>query len=208
MLHLVLLLWVTPLFASVPPPGWVPKVAALARKEGLDKSPEVEKLLYQLYLKKHLAHLSVPPETLSTHYAQYPMIRLRHLFIHHESAPEQQKEIEKALEKGVPFKKIVIDFSEDASAKWAGDLDFRGKNTLPKDVYEKGLALSIGEVSKPWSDPAGMHWIELIAKASFSEATAPYRLYLERELLEAVQLQELSKKLESGSSSRHTHSRL
>lgn len=186
-----------------------------ARRQRLDRTPEVQqeldRLLYQAYLKKELSkkarQLEPSPAELRVLYERQPMIRLRHLVLFAKTDKQKKaaqttlKKIQKALKAGVPFKKLVTEYSEDSSARFAGDLDFKGAERLPAPLYQAGLALKKGGISIPIQYENAYHLVALLDRQDFSKAPATYLAYLssqekqkkEKELLTAS-LSSLKKK--------------
>ncbi|MEZ4752429.1 MAG: peptidylprolyl isomerase [Bdellovibrionota bacterium] len=78
--------------------------------------------------------------------------------------------VQAELKSGKHFKQLVLKYSEDAGAKFAGDLDYKGENDLPAKLYRAALALKPGEVSAPIQLGQGTHLIEVIAIQEFAKA--------------------------------------
>lgn len=162
-----------------------------AKKEGLEKLPEVQaridQVLYKSYLEKKMAK-SGPPELtegeIQKIYEKQPMIRLRHLVLkakteaQSKKAKETRETIDKELKKGASFKDLVLKYTQDNGVTYAGDLDFRGVENLPAFLYQPALKLKKGEVAGPFFEEKTWHYIELIDKKSFDSAPATYVEFL------------------------------
>jgi peptidyl-prolyl cis-trans isomerase C len=159
-----------------------------ARKEQLEKEPEVQekidRVLYESFLKKQIAEkgakLDPSEEQLRVLYEKMPMIRLRHLLLiaktpaQRKKAEEATKIINEKIEAGADFKQLVLKYTQDASVNVAGDLDFRGYQTLPKFLYDPGIQLKKGAIIGPIGEQNTFHWIQLIDRKEFSSAPATY----------------------------------
>jgi parvulin-like peptidyl-prolyl isomerase len=165
-----------------------------AHRRKLEKRPEVkeavDRALYKGFLDdlKAKAGGSFQPsqEELKALYQESPLVRVRHLVLltdTEEAAKKAQgklKQINQQLAEGEDFKAVVLKHSEDPSTHLnAGDLDFRGKDSLEDPFYSIARALKPGEVSGPIHHSGGIHILQLLETKPFESAFAPYLSYLE-----------------------------
>jgi len=156
-----------------------------ARRQGLEKDPriieQIDGLLYQAYIEKTLREskrdFQPSEDVLRAAYEREPMIRIRYLLLRSEHKTLVE-EVKKTLKSGTDFKDLVLKYSQDESAKWAGDLDFRGVNGFPEDIYATAIKLKMKEVSAPMEKEGAFHFIQLLDKKSYTEAPATYVEYL------------------------------
>ncbi|MBI4843540.1 MAG: peptidylprolyl isomerase [Nitrospirae bacterium] len=73
-------------------------------------------------------------------------------------------EIFKKIESGDNFAALAMEFSEDASREFGGDLGFVGHGAILKTVEDAAFALKPGETSKPFWSTAGLHIIKVEEK--------------------------------------------
>lgn len=163
-----------------------------ARRSGLEADPEVkqavDKALYRRFLEKTLEASKTSTEPteaqLRAAYEALPMVRLRHLALF-AGTPKEARIAEKklatirtALKKGQDFKTVVLKHSQDAGARFAGDLDYRGVENLPEPIYQAALKLKPGEVSEPIHLDGALHLIQMMDRMPFASAPATYRSLL------------------------------
>jgi parvulin-like peptidyl-prolyl isomerase len=165
-----------------------------AKRLNLDQQPEVKKrldnVLYEEYVGRTLESLGTKLEPsedeLKTAYEASPLIRLRHLAVPAESAEKIPKVItvvQDKLKRGAEFQKLVMEYSEDDSAPFGGDTDFRGPHNFPAEFYLATVKLKKGEISQPLYSNGGFHLFQLMDKKSYDEAFPVYRVYLRNELI-------------------------
>jgi len=70
------------------------------------------------------------------------------------------------IERGEDFSKLAGEFSEDVSKKFGGDLGYITRGSALKEVEDAAFALNVGEVSKPFWSPAGLHIVKLEEKVA------------------------------------------
>lgn len=114
-----------------------------------------------------------------------------------ESQQKKIKSVLASLKSGESFKKVVLKYSEDAGAKFAGDLDFKGENDLPESLYTTALSMKLGKVSAPIKLGNGTHLIEVLAVQDFAKAPEVYKAYLRGKLKHQKELTLLRKNLAS-----------
>jgi peptidyl-prolyl cis-trans isomerase SurA len=95
-------------------------------------------------------------------------LRIRQIFF---AAPKDQskrsimeasaREVIARLDKGEEFSNLAGELSEDASRKFGGDLGYISRGSVLKEVEDAAFTLKIGEVSKPFWSPFGLHIIKL-----------------------------------------------
>lgn len=165
-----------------------------AKQLKLDKLPEtqqqIDRILYQKFLEHTLSQsaekVAVTPSELKARYAQFPILRLRHLVLltPHEKDREVARitveNIEKALKKGTSFKDLVLRYSQDESRNRGGDLDYQPTFELEQRYRETVLSLKqVGQVSRPLFTESAVHFFELLGRKSLEQAPATYRQLLE-----------------------------
>lgn len=69
--------------------------------------------------------------------------------------------IAKDIQDGKDFSELAGELSEGPEKEFGGDLGYLKLGTALKEVEDAALALKIGEVSKPFWSPAGLHIIKL-----------------------------------------------
>jgi peptidyl-prolyl cis-trans isomerase SurA len=80
------------------------------------------------------------------------------------SVEAKAREVIRRIEGGEDFAKLAGEFSEDASKQFGGDLGYISRGSALKEVEDAAFALNVGEVSKPFWSPAGLHIIKLEEK--------------------------------------------
>ncbi|MCB0403225.1 MAG: peptidylprolyl isomerase [Bdellovibrionales bacterium] len=178
-----------------------------AKRLGIGLEPEakteIDRVLYKHYLKsilgQHADELQPTDKEVRRAYATAPRIRLRHLAVMGKPAAQEAKiaSVLAGLKSGKSFKQLVLQYSEDAGAKFAGDLDFKGKNDLPSVLYAAALRLKPGQVSIPIKLGAGTHLVEVIAVQEFAKAPEVYKAFLRGDLKHQKELTLLRKNLAS-----------
>lgn len=71
------------------------------------------------------------------------------------------QEVTARLNKGEDFAALAGELSEDESRKFGGDLGYITRGSVLKEVEDAAFPLKIGEVSKPFWSPFGLHIIKL-----------------------------------------------
>ena len=71
------------------------------------------------------------------------------------------QEVIARLNKGEDFSNLAGELSEDESRKFGGDLGYISRGSVLKEVEDAAFALKIGEVSKPFWSPFGLHIVKL-----------------------------------------------
>ena len=71
------------------------------------------------------------------------------------------QEVIARLNKGEDFSNLAGELSEDESRKFGGDLGYISRGSVLKEVEDAAFSLKIGEVSKPFWSPFGLHIIKL-----------------------------------------------
>ena len=162
-------------------------ISELAKKAGFDKRPEIKEqlefftnnFLANMFLKKEVADkVTVSEDDIKLYYDTHQdefkkpeMVRARHILIKvDKSASEKDKkkakkktdDILKKIKAGEDFAKLASDLSDDAVSKSkGGDLGFFPRGRMVKSIEDAAFALKIGEVSKPFWSPLGLHIIKL-----------------------------------------------
>lgn len=154
-----------------------------AKKEGLDKDPEVidrmNTVLYHALLDKNLTKdfekIHVTDEEAKDYYAKNPEVRTSHIFVAvrpDASAEEGKKAYEKIKKiqdedlKGgtASFAEVAQNKSEGIAAPMGGDIDYQTRDKLDPTYYETAVKLRTpGKVSGIVRSQFGYHIIRLTA---------------------------------------------
>lgn len=157
-------------------------IAAEARKQNLQKEPDVkarlvqaeERVLQEALLNRYLEK-SMTDETLRKRFEaeqkNHPgreEIRARHILVANEQAAQS---IIADLAKGGDFAKIAADRSIDPAGKQSGgDLGFFGKDDMVPEFWAAASALKDGETSKaPVKSQFGWHIIRVEERRTVNE---------------------------------------
>lgn len=107
-------------------------------------------------------------------------VRIRQIFFSMPESNEQKEALDKRAEEvmqrikaGENFASLAIEFSEDASKEFGGDLGFIGRGTILKEVEDVAFSLKVGDVSAPFWSPAGLHIIKAEEIREGSAVTEP-----------------------------------
>ncbi len=65
------------------------------------------------------------------------------------------------IKKGEDFAKLAGEFSEDESRQFGGDLGYVSRGSAIKEIEDEAFALKVGDVSKPFWSPKGLHIIKV-----------------------------------------------
>lgn len=101
-------------------------------------------------------------------YATGEKVRIRQIFF---KRPEEESqiaaveakasEVMERLNRGEDFASLAGELSEDPSRQFGGDLGYVKRGSILKEVEDVAFGLKVGEVSKPFWSPAGLHIIKL-----------------------------------------------
>jgi peptidyl-prolyl cis-trans isomerase C len=162
-------------------------MAALARKEGFDKIPEIkEQLQYMMddftaqeYLQKSLAKdITIDDQNIKQYYEankdkfKVPeQIRARHILVKvsSKSSEEDKKkakvkieELRERLVKGEDFAKLAKEYSDDpGTKKKGGDTDFFSRGKMVKPFEDAAFSLKPGAISDIVETKFGYHIIKV-----------------------------------------------
>ncbi len=164
-----------------------------AKRRGLERTPEVQselnKLLYKKFIdlerKNQKQKLTPTEKDLHVYYGRLPLIRIHHLVLNRRTETEKQladlalEQIKKEIKAGTPFEQICSQFSQDSSALFDGDTDFRGPHNFPEDLYLKIRALPKKTPSDPIEIGKTTHFFEWFDKKPFTSAPASYLQFLQ-----------------------------
>lgn len=161
-----------------------------AIKMDFDRTPEFTgdynlfKLNLSLYMLKKeeiIDKIRVTDEEMQKRYiALYESVRLRHLFTRDQKKGER---IIEAIREGVDFISLVEKESEDSEEikKKGGELGFKRKDELPKEIADAAFAMKEGEISGLLRIENGFHIIRLEErKMPEGEIPEGYRKRIER----------------------------
>jgi peptidyl-prolyl cis-trans isomerase C len=155
-----------------------------AVNQGMDKSPEVQKLLEfskkdllaRLYLDKASAELPDPTEDEAKRYFeqnrdQYQTpeaVHLHHILVQTEK--EAQKVMDR-LKKGEKFADIAKQVSTCPSKSKGGDLDWLPKGSLLPEIEQEAFAMQDGQIAGPVKTKFGYHVLFLEGKSPAQESS-------------------------------------
>lgn len=167
-------------------------------KQNLDKDPAtaaaLKKVLYKAYLKnvsaKNADALEVSKEDLETEYRTFPLLRISQLVLHGtaEKNALKIKQIKEEYKKGIPFRKIVLKYSEDQTALHGGDLDFRSIHNFPENLYAEIRPLPKNVLSEPIGEGGNTFFFLWSDQRTFKDAPETYRTFLASRLSEQREL--------------------
>lgn len=185
-----------------------------AQKQEIHLKPEVSRELDQVLYKHFLQHslkqakVSFKPskKELKRIYERSPLVQVKHLVLVARNTGEKalaKKKLEKisaALNKGKSFQSLILQYSQDPSAKLlGGNLDYMGIHNFSKELYVKALALQKNKVSEPIFFQDAIHLIQVTNTKDFANAEATYLQFLKddfRSRRESKHLDSLFQKLE------------
>jgi len=163
-----------------------------AKRLGLDQDPQVQErmnaVLYQSLVEKQLAEkfrgaVDISEKEARDYCKRNPAVRFNHVYVPLKSSPlkaeeEEAKkriaEAQAAIAKGVPFEKVVAQFSDGASSTSAGDTGFVAKIQIDPALYAEARRLSVGGVSKaPVRSQLGLHLVRLSAVQNCATINIP-----------------------------------
>jgi peptidyl-prolyl cis-trans isomerase C len=145
-------------------------MAAEAQKQGLDKEPDVQRLLTyttkemlaRVYLDKLTKNLPNPTDAdAKTYYdknkAQFVIpesVLLRHILVKSE---KEAKEAIDRLKKGEKFPDLAAQISMCPSRAKGGSLDWMPKGTLVKEIEDEAFGMKNGQMTGPIKSRFGYH---------------------------------------------------
>ena len=141
-----------------------------AIKIGLDKTPEftgdyklyrLNLSLYMLKKEEVIDKVKVTDEEIKNRYMiLYESVRLRHFFTKER---EKGEKIVGELKKGADFTNLVEKESEDSDGvkKKGGDVGFKRRDELPKEIADAAFGMKEGEISGLINTAHGFHIIKL-----------------------------------------------
>lgn len=159
-------------------------LAAEAEKQGLDKAPEVQKLLdftnkdllARLYLDRMSKDLPAPSDKDALSYFeknrdQYTTpesVHLHHILV--ETEKEAKTVLEK-LKKGEKFADVAGKVSICPSKSKGGDLDWLPKGSLVPEIEEAAFTVKSGQITGPIKSKFGYHVIFVEDRKPAQEST-------------------------------------
>jgi peptidyl-prolyl cis-trans isomerase C len=159
-------------------------MAAEAKKQGLDKDPEVQKLLAyttndllaRVYLEKITKNLPTPTEADAKAYyeknrSQFVIpesVLLRHVLVKTE---KEAKDVLDRLKKGEKFGDIANKVSICPSRVKGGSLDWLPKGTLVKEIEDEAFKMNNGQIAGPIKSRYGYHVLLLEDKREPQETS-------------------------------------
>lgn len=162
-------------------------LAADAQKLGLDKAPEVQKLLEMsqhrmlggVYLADYLDKLDLPDfenvalenYTLNKEqFARPETVNAQHILIEFEGDEEKSQALAKQVRAKVvqgeqSFEQLAKEYSADPSVQNnGGNLGFFDKSRMVPEFSEMAFSLKVGDVSQPVKSQFGWHIIQVLEK--------------------------------------------
>ncbi|MCK5511544.1 MAG: peptidylprolyl isomerase [Thermodesulfovibrionia bacterium] len=116
-------------------------------------------------------------------YRQDVKIRIRQILFTDTNSLQKAEEVFQRIKKGEDFEKLAADFSEDASKTFGGDLGYVSRGSMVKEIEDVAFSLKVGEVSKPFQSPKGIHIIKIEDRLE-NAAGEKVREQIKRELFE------------------------
>ena len=116
-------------------------------------------------------------------YRQDVKVRIRQILFTDTNSLQKAEEVFQRIKKGEDFEKLAADFSEDASKTFGGDLGYVSRGSMVKEIEDVAFSLKVGEVSKPFQSPKGIHIIKIEDRLE-NAAGEKVREQIKRELFE------------------------
>lgn len=169
-----------------------------ALRRNLDKEPNtaaaLKKVVYKAYLKdisaQNASSLQVSSDDLVAQYKELPLLRISQLVL--KGTPEKNaakiRQIRMEHRKGIPFRKLVLKYSEDQTALQAGDLDYRSIHNFPEHLYRVVRLLPKNALSEPIVESGSTFFFVWNAERSFNDAPQTYKSFLTQRLSEQREL--------------------
>jgi peptidyl-prolyl cis-trans isomerase SurA len=94
-------------------------------------------------------------------------VRLRQIFLRRpdngslEEVEGRAMEIMRRIEAGEDFSRLAREFSQGPAADRGGDLGYIERGSVIKEVEDVAFSLKVGEVSRPFWSPRGLHIIKV-----------------------------------------------
>lgn len=145
-------------------------IASEAQNQGFDKDPIVQKkldlartkLLAMLYMAKLTETLPPPTEAQAKQYYEKnkeqfvipESVRLYHVLV---KTDKDAQEALKRLKKGEKFSEVASQMSLCDSRAMGGDLGWRPRGQLVKEVEDAAFAMNPGQISGPVKSEYGLH---------------------------------------------------
>jgi len=159
-------------------------LAAEAEKQGMDKSPQVARLLNftkkdllaRLYLDNLTKNLEGPSEAEAKAFyeqnkAQYSVpesVHLHHILVKSE---KEAKDVLARLKKGDQFAAVASQVSICPSKAKGGNLDWLPRGSLVKEIEDVAFTMKKGEINGPVQTKFGYHVLLLEDKKDPQEST-------------------------------------
>ncbi|MFH0960160.1 MAG: peptidyl-prolyl cis-trans isomerase [Pseudomonadota bacterium] len=159
-------------------------LAAEAEKQGLDKTPDAEKLLTftrndllaRLLLDKMTKDSPAPTEADGKKYFEQnkaefstpESIKLHHILVENE---KEAKDVLARLKKGEKFADIATQISICPSKAKGGDLDWMPRGSLVPEIEEIAFKMKKGQIEGPVKSKFGYHVLFLEANKPAEEAS-------------------------------------
>ena len=159
-------------------------LAAEAEKQGLDKTPDAEKLLAftrndllaRLLLDKMTKESPAPSEADGKKYFEQnkaefstpESIKLHHILVENE---KEAKDVLARLKKGEKFAEIATQISICPSKAKGGDLDWMPKGSLVPEIEEVAFKMKKGQIEGPVKSKFGYHILFLEDSKPAEEAS-------------------------------------
>ncbi len=153
-----------------------------AKKDGIDKSKEVEakledlkkRVIVEAYVRKKIeGDIKISDEDMKKFYDQNKdkfktgeQVRASHILVKSES---EAQDILAQLKKGASFEDLAKKYSKDASAAKGGDLGWFSKGAMVPEFEKAAFSLKTGEVSNVVKTPYGFHIIKVTGKRPAGE---------------------------------------
>lgn len=106
-------------------------------------------------------------ETNKEKYQREEKVRIRQIFftvrdgLQKNEVEAKAEEVFQRIKNGEDFAKLASEYSEDVSKEFGGDIGYVTRGSVFKEIEDVAFVLKIGEVSKPFWSPKGIHIIKL-----------------------------------------------
>lgn len=106
-------------------------------------------------------------ETNKEKYQREEKVRIRQIFftvrdgLQKNEVEAKAEEVFQRIKNGEDFAKLASEYSEDVSKEFGGDIGYVTRGSVLKEIEDVAFVLKIGEVSKPFWSPKGIHIIKL-----------------------------------------------
>lgn len=160
-------------------------MAAEAEKQGMDKAPDIQKLLQltrndllaRIYLDKMTKDMPAPTEQEAkdyyeknkSQYATPESVHLHHILVKTEA--EAKKALDRVTKKNEKFADVASQVSICPSKAKGGNLDWLPRGSLVKEIEDVAFTMKKGEIKGPVQSKFGYHILFLEDKKPAQESS-------------------------------------